>query len=164
MLGERYTLDIRPTFIEELDRAAAYIELQLLNPVAADKLVADVYDAIDQTRPSARDGATLSSARRPTAVLYDSGGQLYGLLHYPRPCDGSTLVQILQEHKRFVGQSRLRHFQSLRFISTSHGSVACAQRSGAAYGSSTVTLKNRSAAFVGECHAASVKFVLPQIV
>ena len=42
MLGERYTLDIRPTFIEELDRAAAYIELQLLNPVAADKLVADV--------------------------------------------------------------------------------------------------------------------------
>ena len=48
MLGERYTLDIRPTFIEELDRAAAYIELQLLNPVAADKLVADVYDAIDQ--------------------------------------------------------------------------------------------------------------------
>lgn len=50
MLGERYTLDIRPTFIEELDRAAAYIELQLLNPVAADTLVADVYDAIDQMR------------------------------------------------------------------------------------------------------------------
>ena len=39
MLGQRYTLDIRPTFIEELDRAAAYIELQLLNPVAADKLL-----------------------------------------------------------------------------------------------------------------------------
>ena len=27
MLGEKYTLDIRPTFIEELDRAAAYIDL-----------------------------------------------------------------------------------------------------------------------------------------
>ena len=26
MLGEKYTLDIRPTFIDELDRAAAYIE------------------------------------------------------------------------------------------------------------------------------------------
>jgi hypothetical protein len=49
MLGEKYTLDIRPTFIEELDHAAAYIELQLLNPIAADKLIADVYDAIDQT-------------------------------------------------------------------------------------------------------------------
>ena len=32
------------------------------------------------------------------------------------------------------------------------------------YGISTDTLKNLSAAFVGECHAASVKFVLPQTV
>ena len=32
------------------------------------------------------------------------------------------------------------------------------------YGISTDTLKNRSAAFVGECHAASVKLSLPQIV
>ena len=31
MLGEKYTLDIRPTFIDELDRAAAYIEQHLLN-------------------------------------------------------------------------------------------------------------------------------------
>ena len=49
MLGEKYTLDIRPTFIDELDRAAAYIEQHLLNPIAADKLVLDVYEAIDQT-------------------------------------------------------------------------------------------------------------------
>jgi hypothetical protein len=49
MLGEKYTLDIRPTFIDELDRAAAYIEQHLCNPIAADKLVADVYDAIDRT-------------------------------------------------------------------------------------------------------------------
>ena len=49
MLGEKYTLDIRPTFIDELDRAAVYIEQHLLNPVAADKLVSDVYEAIDQT-------------------------------------------------------------------------------------------------------------------
>ena len=49
MLGEKYTLDIRPTFIDELDRAAAYIEFHLHNPIAADKLIADVYDAIDQT-------------------------------------------------------------------------------------------------------------------
>lgn len=47
MLGEKYTLDIRPTFIEELDRAVAYIEQQLRNPIAADKLIADVYAAID---------------------------------------------------------------------------------------------------------------------
>ena len=47
MLGEKYTLDIRPTFIEELDRAVAYIEQQLCNPMAADKLIADVYAAID---------------------------------------------------------------------------------------------------------------------
>ena len=26
MLGEKYTLDIRPTFIDELDRAVTYIE------------------------------------------------------------------------------------------------------------------------------------------
>ncbi|MBR3223477.1 MAG: type II toxin-antitoxin system RelE/ParE family toxin [Kiritimatiellae bacterium] len=49
MLGEKYTLDIRPTFIEELDRAAAYIELHLHNQMAADKLVVDVYNAIDRT-------------------------------------------------------------------------------------------------------------------
>ena len=49
MLGEKYTLDIRPTFIDELDRAVAYIEQHLLNPIAADKLVSDVYEAIDQT-------------------------------------------------------------------------------------------------------------------
>ena len=48
MLGEKYTLDIRPTFIEELDRAVAYIELHLCNPIAADKLVAEVYEAIDR--------------------------------------------------------------------------------------------------------------------
>ena len=41
VLGEKYTLDIRPTFIDELDRAAAYIEQHLLNSVAADKLVSD---------------------------------------------------------------------------------------------------------------------------
>ena len=27
MLGEKFTLDIRPTFVDELDWAAAYIEL-----------------------------------------------------------------------------------------------------------------------------------------
>ena len=32
------------------------------------------------------------------------------------------------------------------------------------YGISTDTLKNLSVAFVGECHAASVKLSLPQIV
>ena len=48
MLGEKYTLDIRPTFIDELDRAAAYIEQYLGNPVAADKLVNDTYEAIDR--------------------------------------------------------------------------------------------------------------------
>ncbi len=47
MLGEKYTLDFRPTFIDELDRAAEYIEFNLQNPLAADKLVSDVYDAID---------------------------------------------------------------------------------------------------------------------
>ena len=48
MLGEKYTLDIRPTFIDELDRAATYIEQNLGNPVAADKLVNDTYEAIDR--------------------------------------------------------------------------------------------------------------------
>ena len=41
-------MTIRPTFIDGLDRVAAYIELHLHNPVAADKLIADVYAAIDQ--------------------------------------------------------------------------------------------------------------------
>ena len=34
--------------VKELDRAVAYIEQHLLNPIAANKLVADVYEAIDQ--------------------------------------------------------------------------------------------------------------------
>ena len=33
MLGEKYTLDIRPTFIDELDRAVTYIEQNLGNPL-----------------------------------------------------------------------------------------------------------------------------------
>ena len=49
MLGEKFTLDIRPTFVDELDRAATYIELHLRNPEAAEKLVSDVYEAIDRT-------------------------------------------------------------------------------------------------------------------
>ena len=32
------------------------------------------------------------------------------------------------------------------------------------YGNSTFTLKNRCAEFVGDCHAASVRFVLPRTV
>ena len=49
MLGEvAYTLDIRPTFIDELDRAVAYIERKFRNPIAADNLIADVYAAIDE--------------------------------------------------------------------------------------------------------------------
>ena len=51
MLGEAaYTLDIRPTFIDELDRAVAYIERKFRNPIAADNLVADVYAAIEDRR------------------------------------------------------------------------------------------------------------------
>jgi len=49
MLGETFTLDIRPTFLDELDRIVAYIERKLKNPEAADRLVADVYAAIDET-------------------------------------------------------------------------------------------------------------------
>ena len=48
MLGEEYTLDIRPTFIDELDRTVEYIERTFKNYPAADKLVADVYAAIDE--------------------------------------------------------------------------------------------------------------------
>ena len=48
MPGEKFTLDIRPTFVDELDRAVAYIEFHLRNPEAAAKLVADVYEAIDR--------------------------------------------------------------------------------------------------------------------
>lgn len=43
MLGEKFTLDIRPTFVDELDKVVAYIELKLHNPTASDKLVEDVY-------------------------------------------------------------------------------------------------------------------------
>lgn len=49
MLGEiAYTLDIRPTFVDELDRAVEYIERKFKNPIAADNLIADVYAAIDE--------------------------------------------------------------------------------------------------------------------
>lgn len=42
-----YTLDIRPTFVEELDAAVRYIEGTLRNPLAADRLVEKVFEAID---------------------------------------------------------------------------------------------------------------------
>ena len=49
MLGENnYTLDIRPTFIEELDATVRYIEQELQNPMAADKLIEQTYAAIDE--------------------------------------------------------------------------------------------------------------------
>lgn len=49
MLGEiAYTLHIRPTFVDELDRAVEYIERKFKNPIAADNLINDVYAAIDE--------------------------------------------------------------------------------------------------------------------
>ena len=55
MLGEsNYTLDIRPTFIEELDAAARYIEQNLKNPQAADDLIERTYSAFDEVYPHAR--------------------------------------------------------------------------------------------------------------
>ena len=49
MLGEiEFTLDIRPTFVDELDKAAAYIEHKFRDFLAADRLIADAYDAIDK--------------------------------------------------------------------------------------------------------------------
>ena len=44
MLGENnYTLDIRPSFIDELDATVRYIEQELRNPPAADKLIEQTY-------------------------------------------------------------------------------------------------------------------------
>ena len=49
MLGEtEFSLDIRPTFVDELDEAAAYIERKFKDFLAADRLIADAYDAIDK--------------------------------------------------------------------------------------------------------------------
>ena len=49
MLGEEnYTLDIRPTFVEELDAAVSYIERKFRNYKAADDLIASAYAAIDK--------------------------------------------------------------------------------------------------------------------
>ena len=49
MLGEaEFTLDIRPTFVDELDKTAAYIEQKFKDVLAADRLITDVYDAIDK--------------------------------------------------------------------------------------------------------------------
>lgn len=49
MLGEEnYTLDIRPTFVDELDAAVRYIESMFKNYAAADDLVAKAYAAIEE--------------------------------------------------------------------------------------------------------------------
>ena len=49
MLGEgNYTLEIRPTFIDELDATVRYIEQELRNPKAADRLIERTYAAIDE--------------------------------------------------------------------------------------------------------------------
>ena len=49
MLGEaEFTLDIRPTFVDELNKTVAYIEQKFKDVLAADRLITDVYDAIDK--------------------------------------------------------------------------------------------------------------------
>ena len=49
MLGEtEFTLDIRPTFVDELDKAATYIEYKFKDILAADRLIAEAYDAIEK--------------------------------------------------------------------------------------------------------------------
>jgi len=45
---QKFTLDIRPTFVEELDKTLAYIEVELENHQAADRLLNDAYAAIDE--------------------------------------------------------------------------------------------------------------------
>lgn len=46
MLGEKFTLDIRPSFVDEPDKDVAF---KRHNPTTADKLVEDVYATIDET-------------------------------------------------------------------------------------------------------------------
>lgn len=46
MLDEKFTLDVRPTFVDELDKVVAF---KRHTPTAADKLVEDVYPTIDET-------------------------------------------------------------------------------------------------------------------
>ena len=49
MLGEtEFTLDVRPTFVDELDKAATDIERKFKNFLAADRLITDAYAAIDK--------------------------------------------------------------------------------------------------------------------
>ena len=49
MLGEgNYTLDIRPTFVDELDAAVRYIEQKFKNYQAADDLIDNAYATIDE--------------------------------------------------------------------------------------------------------------------
>ena len=46
MLGDAYTLNYTPLFDEELAEAVRYIACELRNPMAAEKMVADVESAI----------------------------------------------------------------------------------------------------------------------
>ena len=80
----KYTLDVRPTFVDELDKAIAYIETELCNPVAADRLLADVYDAIDRmlphpkiTRPVFRPPQT----KQPYYVIRVRNFEIYYIVH-----------------------------------------------------------------------------------
>ena len=90
MLGEEiYTLDIRPTFIDELDAAVRYIERTFRNYQAADDLVAKAYAAIDERlfapesfEPCYRE----PDVRQP----------------YYRIPDGSPLVQVFQKYPSVV--------------------------------------------------------------
>ena len=78
MLGENnYTLDIRPTFIDELDATVRYIEQELCNPLAADKLIEQTYAAIDERlfAPGIV-CALLSSSRCKATVLQNSSRKL----------------------------------------------------------------------------------------
>ena len=77
MLGEEnYTLDIRPTFIDELDAAVRYIERTFRNYQAADDLVAKVYAAIDE-----RLFAPESFEPNHVVVTVPPGGRTYTVAH-----------------------------------------------------------------------------------
>lgn len=48
MLDQTYTLEILPFFEEELQGAVDYIQYRLRNPMAADRIVDAVFDAIHE--------------------------------------------------------------------------------------------------------------------
>ena len=95
-LGENnYTLNIRPSLIDELDATVRYIERELRNPPAADKLIEQTYAAIDERLFAPE---SFEPCYRPSDVKQQNSPhskKLVAMFISPNKIRGETHIEVL---------------------------------------------------------------------